>query len=268
MATEACTRRRRFVCVALVFSAASCVDQTAISPSAEAIVVHAVLDASARDQYVVVQTTNGAITSQRAVSGATVIIVTPDGRALAADEVHDSTRYDVRSGEPRVTSLYRVSLDRYGVALISGAAYRLHVTLPDQREVTGSTTIPGSGSGALLDLPQTIARATDTLTLAWPRVSGAAAYDVSISSSRSSYSVFADTSIVLPGRTDNTDGTPAFVGGLTHQIVVSAVDANYYDYYRRGSDLFTGAGPITRLTGAMGVFGSIVPLGRGTITVR
>lgn len=266
MFSDRVMRLGRIFAFALVASAVSCVDQTPVSPNANALVVHAVLDASTRDQYVIVQTTDGRIISQKAVSGATVV-VTPDGLALTADEIHDSTFYPRSSSEPPVASYYRISLDKYGIALLSGSTYRLHITLPDGREVTGSTTIPGSTPRAILNLPSTFSRG-ESLSLAWSRVVGASGYEVSISSSRTSYDAFADTSIVLPWTTESTNGSSAFAPGLAHQIVVSAVDANYYDYYRRTSDFLTGAGPITHLTGAVGVFGSIVPLGSGTLMVR
>lgn len=268
MAIDSLRRLRAAVSVGLLIASWACVDQFGVSPSANAVIVHAVLDASARDQYVIVQTTTGAVVSQKAVSGATVVILTPSGLALTAEELHDSTFFPVRSGEPRVTTVYHISLDRYGVSLASGSTYTLHVTLPDQREVTGSTTIPSSTPRAVLAVPATLTRANESLSLAWPRVTGATAYDVSISSARSSYTVFADTAVVLRGTAENSDGTPAFVAGLAHRITVSAVDANYYDYYRRGSDLFTGTGPISRLNGAIGVFGSIVPLASATVDVR
>ena len=44
------------------------------------------------------------------------------------------------------------------------------------------------------------------------------------------------------------------------------MDRDYYDYYRRGRDLFTNGGPLVHLTGAVGVSGSIVPLAADTIT--
>lgn len=260
-------RSRRAVILAALAGAA-CVEQNPVSPNANAVVVHAVLDASANNQYVVVQTTDGRIISQKAVGGASVTILTPDGRSLAADEVRDSTFIPRTSDEPPIATYYRISLDRFGVALLSGSTYRLHITLPDGREVTGATTIPAFTPRAVLGLPQTLARSTESLTLAWPRVVGASAYDVTVSSSKTTYEVFSDTSIVLPGTTRTPNGTLAFNPGLTHQVVVSAVDANYYDYYRRSSDILTGAGPIIHLTGAVGVFGSIVPLGSGTLMVR
>jgi hypothetical protein len=267
LSTDRLTRLVRAFALSLAASAAACIDQNPVSPGANAVVVHAVLDASARDQYVIVQTTDGRILSQKAATGATVVIMTPDGRALTADEIRDSTFYPRISNEPRVVSYYRISLDRYGVTLLSGSTYRLHITLPDGREVTGSTTLPGSTPDAALTLPQTFTR-DQSLALSWPRVAGAGAYDLSVSSSRTSYEAFTDTSIVLPGTAESSNGDIAFFPGFVHQIVVSAVDANYYDYYRRSSDILTGAGPITRLTGAIGVFGSLVPLASGSLMVR
>jgi hypothetical protein len=257
---------RRSLAIGVIASASGCLDQNPVSPDAQTIIVHAILDASARDQYVLVQTTEGRIPTQRFVSGATVALLTPDGHALTADEVVDSA-YAVGIGNaPAVNSYYRISLDRYGIALVPGSRYRLHVTLADGREATGSTTIPGAPR-VNLDLPASLER-TDSLVLAWPRVAGAIAYDVSVSlSGFLVYETFADTSIVL-SNTRTLTGHGGLYSGSANRIIVSAVDANYYDYYRRGSDPLTGAGPITHLTGAVGVFGSIVRIGSGTVTVR
>jgi Domain of unknown function (DUF4249) len=232
-----------------------------VTPSANVVVVHAVLNAAVRDQYVIVQTTDGGLAPP--VTGATVIVATPDGRALVADEVRDSANVIV-SGYP----MYRISLDRYGLTLVPGATYRLDITLPDGRKVSGSTTMPASTPRAVLGLPPSFSRATDTLALAWSPVAGAAAYEVSISSEWASFNAFADTALVLKGDVRNSGGSAIFVSGVVSQIVVSAVDANYYDYYRRASDPLTGSGPIMRLTGAVGVFGSIVPIASGTLSVR
>ncbi len=80
--------------------------------------------------------------------------------------------------------------------------------------------------------------------------------------------MFTDTSVVLPGTVRDQDGNVVFVVGQTHQLAISAVDSNYYDYYRTASDEFTGTGVINRLHGALGVFGSIVPLMSRTIVVQ
>ena len=51
---------------------------------------------------------------------------------------------------------------------------------------------------------------------------------------------------------------PGADGSLVAQVTVAAVDAGYYNYYRTNSDEFTGAAVQGNLTGAQGVFGSIV----------
>jgi hypothetical protein len=50
-------------------------------------------------------------------------------------------------------------------------------------------------------------------------------------------------------------------------MLVAAVDSNFYDYYRTGNDPFTGSGLISRVVGGVGLFGSLVTISTGTITV-
>jgi len=167
-----------------------------------------------------------------------------------------------------MTSAYRVSLDRYNTALVAGGTYQLHVTVPDGRIVTGTTTIPNIDVPAIVPVSQTLDRLHDTLALAWPSRVGVRVYEVYVASSRSTFSAFVDTSIVLPGTAHNASGGLAFIAGLTHQVVVNAVDDNYYDYYRRGSDPFTGSGIINHLQGGIGVFGSVVRIAFRTVSVH
>ena len=46
-----------------------------------------------------------------------------------------------------------------------------------------------------------------------------------------------------------------------------AADSNFYDYYRTNNDPFTGAGIINRVSGGLGLFGSVVTLNSGTLAV-
>lgn len=252
-------RIRHLARCASVLGAAGCVDQVPTSPTANALIVQAVLDLGARDQYVVIQSTTGTIDQQRPVTGAVVTITTPDGRGLLAEETRDSTRYLTRSDMPRVTTVYRVSLDRYGIDLVPGGTYRLHVTTPDGRGVSGTTKIPT----AILDTApatQTI-DPRDTIRVSVPRFAGASAYEV-YASWRSRAAFFNDTAVTLPA--------PPGGGFIVtpRVVVVSAVDQNYYDYFRRSSDPWTGSGLISHLDGAIGVFGSIVPVMRLQIIVQ
>jgi hypothetical protein len=227
-----------------------------------------VLDAGAVQQYVIVQTTTGAVGALTAVAGATVTMILPNGRMIPADEIHDSTIVGVRSGEPRLKVLYRFALDKFGVSIVPGGSYSLRVALPDGRVATGNTTVPVAAPVLAAGPTSTFSISRDTLALAWGRVVGARSYELHIHSPKSDLSLFADTSIRVFGGVRDEDGNFAFVVGAIHQVVVSAVDSNYYDYYRRSSDPFTGIGVINRLTGAIGVFGSIVEISRQTLIVQ
>jgi hypothetical protein len=51
-----------------------------------------------------------------------------------------------------------------------------------------------------------------------------------------------------------------FFPGFPQAVTASAVDSNYYDWYRTNNDPFSGTGLINRVTGGYGVFGSLVRL--------
>jgi hypothetical protein len=51
-----------------------------------------------------------------------------------------------------------------------------------------------------------------------------------------------------------------FFPGFTQPVTVSAVDSNYYDWYRSHNDPLSGEGLIDRVAGGLGVFGSLVRL--------
>src|SRR5262245_32968199 len=104
------TKRILGVWLAMI-AATACVVQEPFQPTANTLVVHAILDRTTRDQSVGVQAATGKLPDQRVVTGARVTIATPDGRTLVADEVRDSTSYLVSSDVPAVKTVYRVSLD-------------------------------------------------------------------------------------------------------------------------------------------------------------
>ena len=254
-------------------TATACVETTSVSPDANTLVVHAVLDPGVQHQIIVVQTTTGALAAQRQVTGAVVTIATPDGRTLTAVERRDTAAVTAPLCErcflpfPKVTTIY--DLDVGGAGLIPGGTYQLRVVVPDGRTVTGRTTIPSAvpSTGALP--PQTFDRTRDTVSLQWSRVAGARSYEVVVRSTAGSYSVFADTSVVLPGTMQVFgNGEDVFERRLTHQLAVIAVDRNYFDYYHRTSDFFTATGLVMHLDGGIGVFGSVVTVATRTIIVQ
>ena len=65
--------------------------------------------------------------------------------------------------------------------------------------------------------------------------------------------------MTIAGTARTLDDDPVFASGFRAVVVVSAVDDNYYTYFRTTVDPFAGAPP-SKLTGALGVFGSIAPV--------
>src|SRR6185312_5961761 len=98
----------RVAFLALAVATTACIDVTPVSPDANTLVVHAVLDPSVRHQIIVVQTTTGAVAVQRQVTGAVVTIATPDGRTLTAVERRDTAAVGGFGPFPRVTTIYDV----------------------------------------------------------------------------------------------------------------------------------------------------------------
>jgi hypothetical protein len=244
----------------------ACIETTAVTPGANTLIVHAVLDPGVQHQLIVIQATTGDVRGQRELPGAVVTIATPDGRTLTAVERRDTAALN-RVVSPKVTSVYDVDVGATG--LIPGGTYQLRVVAPDGRTVAGQTTIPNAVPSTATTPTQTIDRDRDTVSLHWSRVPGARGYQVFVSSIASTFSVFADTSVVLPGTTKVlSDREDVFERRLTHQLAVIAVDVNYFDYYHRTSDFTTATGLVMHLDGGIGVFGSVVTVATRTIVVK
>lgn len=231
------------------------------------LVVHAVLDAQGFDQPMVVarartgiaSVSAGGIGDDEPVVGAIGAITAPNGAVVIGQPVNPQ-KSCCAAGE----YFFDFAPASTGVVLSDGGAYSLYVRTPVGEVVTGTTTIPGPSR--LTTLPPTLFfKLRDTLRLSWPRVPGAAAYEIVVRSG--AYRTFTDTSVVLAGTALTIAGDEVFPAGNPADVVVSAVDANYYDYYRAQSDPFAGAAP-SRLTGAVGVFGSIAPILRLHMDVR
>jgi hypothetical protein len=257
----------RLALLVLAAAATACVETTAVSPDAHTLVVHAVLDPGVQHQIIVVQATTGVVETQAEVRGALVTLETPDGRTLTAVERRDTASVTDDIPFPSVTTVYDVDVGAAG--LITGGTYQLRVVAPDGRTVTGRTTIPNAVPSTTITPTQTIDMMRDTVWLEWSRVPGARGYQVFLSSEEGTYSLFADTSVVLPGTVKGLEAQwVTFVSGLTHQLAVIAVDENYFDYYHRTSDFSTATGLVMHLEGGIGVFGSVVTVARRTIVVK
>jgi hypothetical protein len=246
----------------------ACVQNTPLESAASTLVVHAVLNPSVRDQFVVVQRTVDGAPSAAAVPGATVTLTAPDGRVFTATELHDTTVARSTPGGPALKLVYRVSLDQYHASLVPGATYALRVGLPTGEEVIGTTTIPNTVATTEVPTPQAFDPGRDTLRLSWVRSTAVSVYEARVQSGVNVYATFADSNIALPGTLRTLDGKAVFASGLMHDVIVSAVDPNYYAYYRTNSDPFTGTPVVGNLTGAVGVFGSMVEVVVRKLDVR
>jgi hypothetical protein len=238
-----------FVAIAALV-ALGCTTRTPTGVTTSTIVVHAVLNALDDDQVVVVQRTTAGVPQASPVDSATVTITGPDGVAMTGVEVADSA----------LARVYRVRLSSFQEQLVPGGTYHLHVHLKTGEDVTGTTTIPNARPSLPPVAMVAFNEATDTLRLSWPAVQGAYSYEVRVQSSAGVFALFTDTSAVLPGTLRSLEGKVVFANGLDHTVIVSAVDAAYYQYYRTNSDEFTGATVQGNLSGAQGVFGSLVVL--------
>jgi hypothetical protein len=268
------TSRRPGVLASLALSVAitACeVEKIGIPPTASMVSLHGVLSASAPTQVVLLEKTrNGTvrmfappfdlvdpIVSDQGVaeSRAIVRLTTPDGRTLVALE-DNTTRAD-RKGE----GIYRFTLA--GASLVAGGTYELSVQTVSGGVLTASTVVP-AGVAAVAPEARPFDRSRDTLLFSWPRSAGARSYFVRVETPFGPRSFFTDSAGVrLPGDLRNVDITVlphVFIPGFPQAVTVSAVDTNYYDWYRTHNDALSGTGLINRVQGGIGVFGALVRL--------
>ncbi|HJR67385.1 MAG TPA: hypothetical protein VJ802_13230 [Gemmatimonadaceae bacterium] len=264
--------RRASAAIALAVLLAACEIEKVGIPSTEAqVALHGVLSASAPSQVVLLERTrNGTLAILApsfevldpvlsdegiAESGAIVTMTTPTGRTLVARE--DAV---VRSdGEGR--GVYRFDLP--GDSLERGGTYELTVRTTRNEVLTAATSVP-AGAAAFLAGQATFDRVRDTLMLAWPPAPGARSYLVRIETPFGPRSFFTDaTRVRLSGELRNIDVAAlprVFIPGFPQVVTVSAVDSNYYDWFRTHSNTISGTGLINRVAGGIGVFGSLVRL--------
>ena len=265
----------RFVGFALAIAAATACEfgEVTVAQPREQIVVHAVLNPGAFEQWILVERSRvGRVTidTSRAfdprdpirtgvgvpLSGATVLIRDDDGKEWQARE----------NG---ATGVYIMSMD-LASRVQPGKRYSLLVRTPDGQEVTGTTTVP-KAEPTVLATRRGFDRERDTLQLRWSSVPAARSYALRIDSPRGPFFLFVDSlSMRVPGGLRNffADRLPrVFLPGFDQLLTLSAIDSNYYDYYRTRNDPFTGSGVINRLRGGIGLFGSIVTIDFQTLEV-
>jgi hypothetical protein len=271
--------------------------EQAIAPGVERTVVHAVLNPSAVDQYVLVERTLSGRVAVVAdslsdsedpivsgggvpVHGARVEVRDAAGAIAVATETQTS---DGPRGL-RGTGVYRFenlalpgevfNRPRVGVRVVPGGRLQLRVQAPDGQVVTGASTVPGEARTPLFPeaTVRTLMRDTGALRLTWAPVPGARSYLVRVDSPYGAFFVFTDTAAAeFTGAQRNlfADRLPrVFIPGFTQWLTVAAIDTNFFDYYRSGNSPFTGSGLINRLDGGLGLFGAYVPVLSTAVVVR
>jgi hypothetical protein len=258
--------------LALALLAGACEIEEVGIPSTQAqVALHAILSASAPSQVVLLERTrNGTLTVTApsfevpdpilsdegiAESNALVTMTTPSGRMLLAQE--DAV---VRS-DGKGRGVYRFALP--GDSLERGGTYTLTVRTSRNEFLSAETSVP-AGAAVLAPVPATFDRVEDTLVLEWPAAPGARSYLVRIETPFGPRSFFTDsTGVRLTGELRNIDVDVlprVFIPGFPQAVTVSAVDSNYYDWFRTHSNTISGTGLINRIAGGIGVFGSLVRL--------
>jgi hypothetical protein len=246
-------------------------DKTAIPRTEPRLALHGVLSASAQTQVVLLERTRSGhvyvvappfdlgdpVVSDEGIAetGAQMTLVAPDGTLFIARE-DNATRADGKG-----QGIYRFSLA--GSALQRNATYRLDVRTTASEVLSAETSVPAgapvmSASLGILD------READTLKLTWPPAQGARSYFVRIDTPFGPRTFFTEsTEVRLPGLLRNVDVEDlphVFLPGFAQAVTVSAVDSNYYDWYRTHNDEISGEGLINRVSGGLGVFGGLVRL--------
>jgi hypothetical protein len=254
----------------LVVIAACEIEKVDIPRPEQQVALHGVLSASAFSQVVLLERTrNGSVSvfappfdledplgsdDGIAETGATVTLTTPSGATLVARE---DNRELFNTGQ----GVYRFSLP--GSALERAGTYRLSVRTSKGEQLGAETVVPG-GVPAVVAESRTFDRASDVLLLEWPASPGARSYFVRVETPFGPRAFFTDdTRVRLSGDLRNTDadGLPrVFIPGFPQAVTVSAVDSNYYDWFRTHNDALSGSGLINRVRGGLGVFGSLVRL--------
>lgn len=243
------------------------IERVAIPPTTPVIALHGILSATAGTQVVLLERTrSGTVPSYDLVDGvlseplaekdALVELLTPSGRTLVATE--DDERPENRG---RGAGIYRFALP--GDSLERGGEYRLRVVTSGGDTLSAATRVP-SGAAASQPVQRTFDRSRDTVTLEWAAVAGARSYFVRIETPFGPRSFFTDsTRVRLTGglRNVSLNTLPrVFVPGFAQAVTVSAVDANYYDWYRTHNERISGTGIVERVEGGIGLFGSLVRL--------
>lgn len=243
------------------------IERVAIPRTDAGVALHGVLSATASTQVVMLERTRSGsvaafelgdpvISAPLAEKDAIVELTTPSAQTLVARE--DNT---VPDNKGQGGGIYRFALS--GDSLERGGTYRLTVRTTKGEVLTAETSVPDGVAAAVAE-QRVFDRARDTVVIEWPATPGARSYFVRIETPFGPRSFFTDsTRVRLTGELRNVDARAlprVFIPGFPQAITVSAVDSNYYDWYRTHNNRLSGTGLISRVEGGIGVFGALVRL--------
>ena len=249
-----------------------------VAKTTPSIVVHAVLNANVATQVILVERTlSGAIPVHDTTFNLADPIVSDGGIPVtgARVEIIDSAGVIRPAVEDLSVSTNGQGAGVYRVTFPAGpklgARYQLHIVTPQGEQVTAFTRVPFPEVASTGALTRTFNRDHDSIVVAWKRTAGARAYALRVESPFGPFFLFTDSlRFKMTGDLRNlfaSDLPRVFIPGFRQDMLIAAVDSNFFDYYRTNNDPFTGSGIISRLNGALGMFGSMVTLNSGTITV-
>lgn len=265
--------------LAIALVAACSLGEITVAKTTPVIVIHSVLNPSATNQVVLVERSlSGAVTIPDTAFDPTDPIVSGGGIPVsgALVEITDTIgnaalgREDITvNKDGHGAGVYRLPLGFGSLRL--GMRYRLHVHTPDGDDVTAFTRIPAPEVASSGGFTRSFNRDRDTLFAQWNRTPLARSYGVRVETPFGPFFLFTDsTHFRMTGDVRNLFAGAlqrVFIPGFRQDILVAAVDSNFYDYYRTNNDPFTGTGIISRVNGGLGLFGSLVSLNSGTLTV-
>jgi hypothetical protein len=246
-------------------------DKTPIPPKTPQIVLEGVLNAGAPSQVVLLERarsglvyvisppydTEDPVTSDAGIpeTGATVTLITPSGQSIQAIE-------DSKVNDGKGEGVYRIPIT--GNSLVRDQPYHLLVQTLSGETLSAVTSVPDGIASTSVKYNPSFDRTRDTFSATWPASATAKSYLVRIETPDGPRQFFTQgTSISLPGMLRNVDVAElphVFFPGFQQNVTVSAVDSNYYDWFRTHNDVISGEGLINRITGGVGVFGSLVLL--------
>lgn len=266
--------------VAAIVGATACdLGSVTVPKTSPSVVVHSVLNASAPNQVVLVERSltgavtipdttfnpNDPIVSAGGIPVSGAIVEISDSAGTVFKGVEDKTVF----GSGQGAGVYRVPLG--GGLLQRGERYRLHVHTAEGEDLTGFTRVPRPEVSSTGGLSRTFNRDHDTLVVSWNEAADTRAYALRVESPFGPFFLFTDSlRFRLTGDIRNlfaNDLQHVFIPGFRQDVLVAAIDSNFFDYYRTNNDPFTGTGIISRIDGGLGLFGSMVVLSSGTITV-